>query len=288
MPVAEAIDLHARPIGFRVWDFSRKAGYAMPRAHSHPDVEVNFVTRGRMRYAFGGSIVDVLPGRLSVFWGSIPHQGIDDDPQTLGVWATFPLPLLLSWKLPKKFDERLLRGEFVQSRPTPDAADEQRDRLLLARWPADYKRDDSDSRRTLLLEIEARLRRLAAESPAPAQGKPRQDPEPGIESALAFLHAQYRDDVHAADVAVAAGWAEKYLMRKFRATLNISVGEYLTRLRIAHAQWLLIATDKSIIDIAFESGYQSVAPFYQAFRRSGHGASPLQYRKQHQRAPMGK
>jgi AraC-like DNA-binding protein len=282
MPVPEAIDLHDRPIGFKVWEFTQQRRTSMARAHSHPDVEVNFVTRGRMRYAFGGSMVDVLPGRIAVFWGSIPHQGIEDDAETCGVWATFPLPLLLSWKLPKKFDERLLRGEFIQTSPTPD--DEQRDRLLLARWPADYTREDPDSRRTLLLEIEARLRRLAAEAltPAPARTRPRA--EPGIESALEFLHANYRDEIRAADVAVAAGWHEKYLMRRFRATLNISVGDYLTRLRIAHAQWLLIATEKSIIDIAFDSGYQSVAPFYQAFRRSGHGLSPLQYRKQHQRA----
>jgi AraC-like DNA-binding protein len=280
MAQPEAIDNQSQ-LGFRIWHYDASKSRGMPRAHSHADVELNFVTRGRMRYAFGGRIVDVLPGYLALFWGSIPHQGIDTDRQTQGIWATFPLPLLLNWDLPNKFDERLLRGDFVQIRPTPE--DEQLDRLLLARWPDEYRKQEADGRRTLLLEIEARLRRFAADSRTPAPAKHKSRPERGIESALAYLDAHYREEIHATDVATAAGWNEKYLMRKFRATLNVSVGEYLTRLRIAHAQWLLIATEKSIIDIAFESGYQSVAPFYQAFRRSGHGLSPLQYRKQHRR-----
>lgn len=275
MQLRQSLNLHNRPMGFKVWIYDGNCANAMLRAHSHPDVEFNFVLRGRMRYTFGGRTIDVLPGRLTVFWGSIPHQSIEPDSETLGIWGMLPLPLVLGWKLPKKFDERLLRGEFIQTRNANQY--DQRDRLLLAQWTEDYLRKDADSHRTLELEIEARLRRLAQESTVDA-AFPRVDPEPGIQSALAYIHAHYHEALRTQDIAVAAGWNESYLLRKFRITLSVSVGEYVNRMRMTHAQWLLAATEKKIIDIAFESGYQSVAPFYQAFKRSGLG-SPLEYRK---------
>src|SRR5436309_3500937 len=110
-PVA-TIDLQPA-LGYRVWKLERAHALDMPYAHSHADFELNFLTRGQMRYAFGGRIVTVSPGRLALFWGSIPHQSVETTPDCSGIWATFPLSLLLSWNLPKKLDERMLRGEFV-------------------------------------------------------------------------------------------------------------------------------------------------------------------------------
>lgn len=273
---APTIDLHPKPIGFRVWFYGGDPA-GMTQAHSHPDLEMNFLTRGWIRYAFGGQIVTIEPGRMALFWASIPHQSIDADSDTRGVWFTLPLPQLLSWSLPRKLDERLLRGEFVMARADRDGGDA--DRFLTQRWVADYNHPDPERRRTLLLEIEARLRRLADET-APAQTRSKKlRPEPGIESALDFLHRNYREEISAEDIGRAAGWHPKYLMRIFKRTLGMSAGEYLMRLRVSHAQWLLIATDKSTLEIAFASGFQSLAPFYQAFRRVTNGLAPIPYRK---------
>jgi len=264
-------------LGFRVWSFTATHSMQMARAHSHADFELNFLTRGYLKYAFGGSIVTVRPGSMALFWGSIPHQSIETSTDALGFWATLPLTLVLSWNLPKKLDDRMLRGEFVTARESPDTAAS--DALLLSRWPADYQRKDPELRRTLLLEIEARIRRLAHDSSAPMLHGAAKRPEPGIESALAFLHAHYLEDIRAEDAGAAAGWHPKYLMRQFKQTLNMTVGEYLMRLRISHAQWLLISSEKSMLDIAFDSGFQSLAPFYQAFRKVVPETSPLQFRK---------
>jgi AraC-like DNA-binding protein len=274
-----AIDM-TKPLGFRVWHFGHGQG-PMPRAHSHPDVEMNFLVSGWMRYAFAGRIVTVTPGRLALFWASIPHQGIGVGENSRGVWATFPLPLVLSWNLPNKLGERLMRGEFIES--AGDKQNVPHDQFLLERWADDFNRRDAQSHRTIRIEIEARMRRLATESPTGRSKGSTRAPEPGIESALAYLHNNYLDEIHADDVAAAAGWHPKYLMRVFKRTVNMSLGEYLSRLRVSHAQWLLIATDDSMLDVAFSSGFQSVAPFYQAFARITGGSTPLQFRKRSQR-----
>lgn len=54
--------------------------------------------------------------------------------------------------------------------------------------------------------------------------------------------------------------------------------EYLNEVRIAHACKLLLETDLSISEIAFESGYKTVSNFNKIFKKMT-DASPLTYRK---------
>jgi AraC-like DNA-binding protein len=67
-------------------------------------------------------------------------------------------------------------------------------------------------------------------------------------------------------------------MKIFRDRLNISMIEYLTRHRVAHAQRLLLTTDKDILEIALEAGFGSSSRFYAAFKHFC-GQSPGQYRR---------
>lgn len=56
--------------------------------------------------------------------------------------------------------------------------------------------------------------------------------------------------------------------------------ELLIRTRMDSAQWLLKNTQKPVIQIAGELGYDSESAFYQQFR-ARFGMSPVQYRKSH-------
>ena len=85
-------------------------------------------------------------------------------------------------------------------------------------------------------------------------------------------------------IASHAGLHPKYLMRVFKKLCGVSVWEYLTRLRVSHAQRLLITSDMKVLDVAMESGFSSVAPFYAAFAAHTRGIRPLRYRRQHQLA----
>mgnify|MGYP003481703524 CR=1 FL=1 len=42
----------------------------------------------------------------------------------------------------------------------------------------------------------------------------------------------------------------------------------------------------TVLDVAMESGFSSVAPFYAAFAAHTRGLRPLDYRRQHQPAPV--
>ena len=66
------------------------------------------------------------------------------------------------------------------------------------------------------------------------------------------------------------------LMRQFRRQLGITFGAYLRIARIVKAVELLTAPSVSIIEVAYDVGYNSPSSFSQAFRRLT-GMSPQEY-----------
>lgn len=72
------------------------------------------------------------------------------------------------------------------------------------------------------------------------------------------------------------GVSGRTLMRHFRSQLGITFGAYLRIARIVKAVELLTAPSVSIIEVAYDVGYNSPSSFSQAFRRLT-GMSPQEY-----------
>lgn len=279
--MARSTARHEKPLGFRVWRM--RPAQAMAAPHTHPDIEINFLFAGAsVRYLHGGTTHTLTGERLAVLWGGVPHQALAPGITGEGVWLTVPLAWFLQWRLPHDLPHRLLTGTIAQSVPLAG------ERAMFERWVEDFASGEPARRRVLLLELEARLHRLALEQPA-RRSRPRavRSAEAGrdqIERITHFLAAHYREPLAVQTIADAVGLHPKYLMRVFKQQCRLGVWEYLTRLRLSHAQRLLITTDLKVLDVAMESGFSSVAPFYAAFAPHSRGLSPLAYRRQHRTA----
>lgn len=57
-----------------------------------------------------------------------------------------------------------------------------------------------------------------------------------------------------------------YATDLFRKTIGITIMDYLTQHRIAHAQRLLATTNQRVLDIAMEVGFTSASRFYATFQ----------------------
>ncbi|MEO6875670.1 MAG: helix-turn-helix domain-containing protein [Opitutaceae bacterium] len=265
---------HEHELGFRVWRQNNSGHMAVP--HTHPDIEVNFLFEGGFSYLHGGAITPVEAGRFTVLWGGVPHQTVAPGIVGQGIWITLPLAWFLQWQLPHGLQDRLLRGEVISARPDPA------DRPQLERWLEDARSKLPGRRRVLLLEMEARFNRLALATSRP---RPRSYAGPDGAGQIArvtrFIAEHYREPLTVPAIADDAGLHPKYLMRIFKKQCGVGVWEYVTRLRVSHAQRLLITTDTKVVDVALESGFASVAPFYQAFKAYAHQQRPLAYRRQH-------
>ena len=99
-----------------------------------------------------------------------------------------------------------------------------------------------------------------------------------VEKIAEFLSAHYQDELTVHHIAANVNLHPNYAMDIFRKSFGATIIEYLTTLRVAHAQQLLVNTDQSVLTIALESGFGSVSQFYVAFNRLC-GMSPRAYRE---------
>lgn len=246
----------------------------MKEAEPHGELEVNFVYGGALRYFMGGRFVEVPAGSLSIFWGAMPHQLLEAEPKTEFMFVHVPLVRLLRWNLSSTFLRKLLAGELVAD-PQSSAWDGE----LTRRWVADARAGDSGALHICELEVEARLRRLASKRQYKAAPRSvEQKAQKQVEAITAFLAESYREDISTADIGRAIGLHPNYAMTLFRRECGMSIWQYLIRLRLSHAQLMLLSTEKTVLAIALESGFGSLARFYAAFTREC-GISPGEFRK---------
>ena len=89
--------------------------------------------------------------------------------------------------------------------------------------------------------------------------------------------ARYWEPLGVDDLAHAAGLSRAHFSREFRAAFGESPHNYLLTRRMERAAALLRNTDRSVADICFSVGLQSVGSFTTSFKRT-YGITPTEYR----------
>jgi AraC-like DNA-binding protein len=89
--------------------------------------------------------------------------------------------------------------------------------------------------------------------------------------------ARYFEPLGVDDLAAAAGLSRAHFSREFRRAFGESPHAYLLTRRLERAAALLRTTDRSVADVCFSVGLQSVGSFTTSFTRT-YGVSPNAYR----------
>ena len=89
--------------------------------------------------------------------------------------------------------------------------------------------------------------------------------------------ARYSDPLGVDDLARAAKLSRAHFSREFRRAFGEPPHSYLLTRRLERAAALLRTTDRSVADICFSVGLQSVGSFTTSFTRT-YGVSPTAYR----------
>lgn len=69
-----------------------------------------------------------------------------------------------------------------------------------------------------------------------------------------------------------------YISRSFRKYLGMTPTQYINNLRLEYAENLLAHTDKSILEVSMESGFENLSHFYHQFQRKNN-ISPMAFRR---------
>ncbi len=106
-------------------------------------------------------------------------------------------------------------------------------------------------------------------------------PQPDfLANVLAYIEAHRDEPMTLAELASVAGFSPYHFSRLFTARFGESVMEYVRTVRLQAAALRLVGdAPPSLIDLAFDCGFESQEAFTRAFRRA-YGVPPGQYKRQ--------
>lgn len=99
-----------------------------------------------------------------------------------------------------------------------------------------------------------------------------------IQEVATYIFEHYTENILLEDVADKFDMSKSFLSKRFKTATGFGFKEYIINLRIQNACRLLLETNKSITDIAFECGFNDSNYFGDSFRKIK-GISPRKYRK---------
>ncbi|MFK7695186.1 helix-turn-helix domain-containing protein [Paenibacillus sp. HJGM_3] len=94
----------------------------------------------------------------------------------------------------------------------------------------------------------------------------------------AYIDGNYYEPIQAGDLGSKLGLSARHINQIFKDQYQLTPTQYLTEVRVQVAQKLLQETDKDIVSICFEVGYENLSTFYRTFKGVVN-MSPNQYRK---------
>ncbi len=260
--------------GVYVLESHHGAAFRMPVTR-HPYLKVLFVLEGSGVYRFDGGSRAIARGDVLVVPPRTGHQFVDADGRPLGlivlcvrpdVFEAAPENILAS------MTPRVLRRHQALAREV--------ERLL--RMLIFEQSTARASCATMMTGLA--LQALATVARAQASPKPEVSFEPDTPAATRvrsyvrelgqrFTHREKIDNV-----AERLGMSRRMFTQAFRRTTGKSWLDYLRELRVAHAKELLSKTDRTVLWIAFECGFDDLSGFYRAFR-AVEGIPPDAWRK---------
>ncbi|WP_246742590.1 helix-turn-helix domain-containing protein [Microvirga splendida] len=254
----------------------------MTAPHMHSQFEFNYVLEGAMTYWFDDHIIEVGAGSLVLFWGMIPHQTIAREPGTHFSCLYIPSAVLLGVQSCDGLRTALFEGAFAVARTCLPYDPEQTER-----WRKDLLTGDPLLQDIVREEVSARLRRLERDGWHDIRAVARPE-APGARAAMKrlakvelmarFIDEHACDDIDVASVARSVELHPNYAMDLFRRGVGQTIVQYIIRRRLDIALSVLVSTEQTVADIAFQAGFKSLSRFYEAFT-SRFGMSPNRYRR---------
>ncbi|MBB3108991.1 AraC-like DNA-binding protein [Paenibacillus phyllosphaerae] len=133
--------------------------------------------------------------------------------------------------------------------------------------------------RGMLLLIMAKLYMLT-EGPAPAQRQRSTDDYriERLKSVLHYMHEHFSEPIKLSQLAGLVSMSEAYFCRFFKEITAKSPMEYLNQYRMQQAAILLRETDKKMMEVALDVGFNNLSYFIEVFKEH-YGNTPAAYRR---------
>ena len=244
--------------------------------HDHSAVEVVLTLEGTVTYTMEDTVYQVHKGEVLIIPPDMPHSLNMGDGSSRYLFLFEPDAIMTMRDIKSM---AIYFNKPFHLRDGSEAHVRIRELLLRARDAYDKKELMWNTVcYSSILRVYAMLgqRYLSGIRPRTADGLKNMDSEV-ITAVMTYINNHYREELSLEDVAKFAGFSRYYFSRSFKRQTGYSFKDYLCQKRLQVAMDLLIRTNRSMREVAVESGFGSVATFNRVFREKK-GCTPTQYR----------
>ena len=260
--------------------------------HSHPEYEIYFFHAGSCRYLIHNQIYDLEPGDILVMNGLTLHKPnvrmkseyvrsvIHFSPQ----WIKGVLTELGSLYLLDTFQN--LPNYLIRTKENDASKRLEKvvSRLSEVKQAFDLSEDleKETEMKVLLLQILIMVHQLTQMDFVKYPNK-KIDKAEHVENIANYIQSNYMERLTVDSIAKALNLSKSYLSHLFKEMTGFTVMEYVMACRLIQVKYLLeMEPDKSIKDVADESGFESASHFSRYFRDKV-GVTAREYRLQRQK-----
>jgi AraC-like DNA-binding protein len=251
-------------------------------AHRHDFLEFSYVIEGRGKEMINGATHPMVPGTLTFILPYQIHEISTEPGNTLVlINCNFSMDLLMSAGARVEVDGLLTDEENLSSFIQLHGEDHSQFCALLKDMMEEYRGSERwreamvKAKLTEVLVRFDRHRRKGQPSPVPAR--------PGISKAsptwriIHHIQRNYQEELTLADLAKSFAMSMSRICDRIKETTGQTFVQFVNELRLRHACSLLVSTEMSIAEIAYEVGFGSYKTFARLFRVHK-GISPTDYR----------
>lgn len=250
--------------------------------HWHNEMELFKVERGKVRMRCGSEYFQARAGELVFVNSGELHAAQPLDGEELDFAAVVFSPEILCGGendiVRRRYVSPVVAGDLIPPRVTGGEAP-QGARLLEAFGQA---MDLLDRRppayellvRARLLEIFAALAAGAEQRAPQREGAPAQ----GIKAAIEYIQGHFRQHITIGQLAELSHLSSGHFCRLFKKYTFKTPVQYINGMRLSAAMDLLLDSDRKILDIAFDTGFNSLSYFIEVFKQSL-GCTPTEFRR---------
>lgn len=265
---------YEKAIPFVIWHQTKESSRSYP-SHWHLDLEIDMVFDGELETLVNGKCIKIREGDVHVFnsreiHSMIPHIG-DCKKKYHGLTLLIRYDFLNH--MIKDYDNIYFRLDGIRERQEIAALLYQIPDLYLAQ-----KNTGTDLRvLSLVCEILNLLCEKCMYHLTDIDMNRRKDWEQ-IRRIIEYIHEHYHQSLQQQELAQKFYFSRGYFASLFKKYTGKTFKEYLTEVRMNESERMLMDTDKSILQIAQETGFHDERRFIETFKRY-HDMTPGNYRK---------
>ena len=255
--------------------------------HYHDNYEISFITEGTGKRIVADSIEEFQPGDLVFIGRNLPHVWLVDIEQFTTnqrklemVYLQFPMEVINSemLKLPefKNISSALSLSERG-IKVTGETLNEVSEIMLQLPYLGSFERFLQFLK---LIDIIGRSENIVQLASKEFVNKQFSYKNKRIAAIHEYLMRNYQKNIDLVQIASLVNMAEGSVCRFFKMQVGMTIFEYLNQIKIEFACKLLMNKNMSVMDVAFDSGFNNLSHFNKQFKKNT-GLTPLEYKQRY-------